>query len=132
MGVVMLVLAKEFVETNLCCQLAERFALYYLAARVGQETFALAGEVVIDYLAYHSVQNGIPKELQPFVVKRRPALGVSKHGPVHQCLLIETYLVRIEAQHITKGAIKLLFFTERQLYRVYQVNGRHSLILRIS
>lgn len=123
---------KQFVQAYLYGELAERFALDNLAAGVRQKTFTLAGEMMENYLANHSAQHRIAQELQPLVVEGSSALGVSRHRLMHQRLLIKANLARIETQHITKGAIKLLFLTERQLYRVYQINGRHSLILRIS
>ena len=130
--VIAFVFLKEFVQTYLCSELSKRLTLHDFAAGVCQETFTLAGKVMINNLANDSIQYSIAQEFQPFVVDGDSALGVGRHGLMHQCLLIEANLVRIESQHITKGAIKLLFLTERQLYRVYQINGRHSLILRIS
>ena len=129
---IMFVATNELVETYLRCQSSERFALHDLASGIGEEAFSLAGKVVIDYLAYNGIEDGIAQELQPFVVEQGTALGVCVHRLVHQGFLIEAYLVRIEAQHIMKSAIKLLVLTERKPYRVYQVYGRHGLILRIS
>lgn len=130
--VVVSVALKQFVQTYLLSKLAERFALDNFAAGVRQKTFTLAREMMESYLADHSTQHSIAQELQPLVVDGSSALGVCGHRLVHQCLLIKANLARIESQHITKGAIKLLFLAERQPYRVYQINGRHNLILRIS
>ena len=129
---VVFVATNQFVETNLCRQSSERLALNDFAACVCQEAFSLAREVMIDNLAYNSIQHGIAKELETLVVDRCAAFFVGEHRLVHQRFLIEAYLVRIEAQHITKGATKLLVLAERKPYRVYQVSGRHSLTLRTS
>ena len=132
MRVVAFAAPKQFVQTYLYSKLAKRFALHDLAAGVRQKPFTLVGEMVEDYLANHSTQHSIAQKLQSLVVDGGSALGVCEHRLVHQRLLIKANLARIESQHITKGAIKLLFLAERQPYRVYQIIGRHSLILRIS
>ena len=129
---VLFVATNQLVETNLCRQSSQRLALNDFAACVCQEAFSLAREVMIDNLAYDSIQHSISEELQAFIVDWRAALGMSCHRLVHQGFLIEAYLVRIEAQHIMKSAIKLLVLAERKPYRVYQVSGRHSLTLRTS
>ena len=126
---VVLVSADELVETYLRRQSSERFPLHNLASRIRQETFAFAREVMIDDFAYNRTQNCITKELEAFVVQAVSVFALSEHRLVHQGFLIEAYLVRIEAQHITKSAIKLLVLAEREPYRVYQIIGRHNLIL---
>ena len=88
--------------------------------------------MVKDYLAYDCTQHGITQKLQSLVIDRCPAFCMCKHRFVHQRFLIESNVMRIEPQHITKSATKRLFFAKRKLYRVYQVDGRHSLTLRIS
>ena len=103
----------EFVEPYLHGQPAQRLALHDFAARVGQESFALAGEVMVDYLAHDGVEHGIAQKFQTFVVDGRSALAVRQHRLVHQGFLVQADVVRIEAQHITKGAIKLLLLAER-------------------
>ena len=87
-----------------------------------------------DDFAHDSTEHRIAEELQTLIVDRRTALGMSSHRLVHQGFLIEAYLVRIEAQHVMKSAIKLLVLAEREPYRVYQIGGRHNptLILRTS
>lgn len=76
---VVFVTPDELVEAYLYCQLAERFSLDNLATSVRQEAFALAREMMEDYFTHNSVQDGIAKELQTFIVERRSALGMGKH-----------------------------------------------------
>lgn len=118
---IVFVAADELVETNLRCKFAECLPLDYLASGICQEAFSLAGEVMIDYLAYDSSQNGIAEKLQSLVVETVSFFAMGEHRLVHQCFLIEADVMRIEAQHIMKSAIKFLILTERQPYRVYQV-----------
>ena len=68
----------------------------------------------------------------PLVGQAVPFFVLGEHRLVHQRFLIDADVARIEAQHFMKNAIKLLILAERQPYRVYQVYGRHGLILRIS
>ena len=118
---IVLVATDEFIKAYLYRQLSQRCSLHDLASCVREETFALAGKMVEDNLADDSTKHGIAKELQSFIIDRRAALGVGCHRFVHQRLLIEAYLARIEAQHNVKSAIKLLVLAEREPYRVYQV-----------
>lgn len=109
---VVLVSANELVETYLCRQSSERFPLHNLASSIRQEAFSFAREVMIDYLAHDSIEDGITKELKPFVIQAIPVFALSEHRLVHQSFLIEAYLVRIEAQHITKSATKFPVLAE--------------------
>lgn len=109
---VVFVLADKLVESYLRCQPSERLSLHNLASCIGEEAFSLLWKVVEDYLAYNCIQNSIAKELEPLVVERRTTLGMSEHRLVHQGFLIEAYLVRIEAQHITKSATKFPILAE--------------------
>lgn len=109
---VVFVLADKLVEAYLRCQPSERLSLHNLASCIGEEAFSLLWKVVEDYLTYNCIQNSITKELEPLVVERRATLGMSEHRLVHQGFLIEAYLVRIEAQHITKSATKFPILAE--------------------
>lgn len=110
---VVFVLTDKLVESYLRCQPSERFSLHNLASGIGEEAFSLFREMVEDYLAYNRVEHGIAKELEPLVVERRATLGLSEHRLVHQGFLIEAYLMRVEAQHITKSATKFPILAER-------------------
>ena len=112
MRLVVFVLADKLVESYFRCQPSERLSLHNLASCIGEEAFSLLWKVVEDYLAYNCIQNSITKELEPLVVERRATLGMSEHRLVHQGFLIEAYLVRIEAQHITKSATKFPILAE--------------------
>lgn len=109
---VVFVLTDKLVESYLRCQPSERFTLHDLASCIGEEAFSLLWKVVEDYLTYNGIEHSVAKELEPLVVERRATLGVSKHRLMHQGFLIEAYLVRVEAQHITKSATKFPILAE--------------------
>ena len=80
---VMFVAADKLIETYLNRQSAERLPLHNLASGVGEEAFALAGEMMVNCFANDSVEYRIAKELKPLVVERRAALGLCMHRLVH-------------------------------------------------
>lgn len=112
MSLVVFVLADKLVESYLRCEPSERLSLHNLASCIGEEAFSLLWKVVEDYLTYNGIEHSITKKLEPLVVEGRAALGMSKHRLMHQGFLIEAYLVRIEAQHITKSATKFPILAE--------------------
>ena len=112
MRLVVFVLADKLVESYLRCEPSERLSLHNLASCIGEEAFSFLWKVVEDYLTYNGIEHSIAKELEPLVVERRATLGMSEHRLVHQGFLIEAYLVRIEAQHITKSATKFPILAE--------------------
>ena len=90
----------ELVDAHLLCQTVECFALHEFGACVGEETLALAREVAVDDIAHGSVENGIAKKFESFVVHRF-ALGVAlEHALVHERQLVEADVVRVESDDL--------------------------------
>ena len=109
---IVLVSADELVETYLRRQSSERFPLHNLASSIRQEAFSFAREMMENYLAHDCIEDCVAKKLEPLVIEGVSFFVMSEHRLVHQGLLIEAYLVRIEAQHITKSATKFPVLAE--------------------
>ena len=49
-------------------------------------------------IAYNSVEHGIAQELQPLVIQRAPFLVALSDALVHQCLLVQLDITRVETK----------------------------------
>lgn len=113
-----IVVLDKFIQTNVLCHFAQRFALNHFAACCRQETFLLIREVAIENVAHHSFQHGIAQIFQAFVVYVLSFFSLVSQRLMHHRLAIDADVVGVEAQDSKKRAIKLLVLAEKQPYRV--------------
>ena len=63
-----LVAEDKFGESNGICQTSETLSLHYAAAHTGEETFRLALKLIVEDVTHDSIEDGIAKEFEAFVV----------------------------------------------------------------
>ena len=123
---------NEAADAHILGQLVECVALHQLGAGVGEEAFALAGEVPVDNIAHGCVEHGVAQELQTLVVDGLSFLVAVHHALVHQGHLVIADVVGIEADDVAQRRIKLLILAEREPYSVYDVGNRSYFIQHTS
>ena len=111
----------EFGQTNLFGHLIQGLARNNLGTGIGQETFTLPIELLIDNITYHRTQYGITQELQALVVEQPSIIQLYRGGLMEQRLFIITDIVRIEPQHPIKTKIRLPVLSEKKSYLVYKI-----------
>ena len=111
----------QFVQSDVYGQLVQCFALYDFGAGIGQETFAFPFEMTVDDVAYDGVEDGVAEKFQPFVVQGTAFFGTQGGGFVQQCLLVNLYVARVEAQYLIKTKIRLPVFVKQEPYLVYLI-----------
>ena len=74
----------EAVDAQLFGQFVQGLTLYQFAAGAGEESLTLAFKMSVYDISHHRIQDGIAKELKPFVVQRFAFFRPLGHTLVHE------------------------------------------------
>ena len=107
-------------------QLAQGVAADKLGTGVGEETFALAFEMVVHDVPHDGIEQGIAEELQPLIVQRLALFVALRDAFVHQRQLIVPDVAGIEPHDAVKRRKKLLLLAERELDAVDDFTKPHT------
>ena len=118
-------------ETDQPCLLGnavEAAALHYLAAHGGEEALFLAGELVVEDVAHHGLDDGIAQVFEPLIVFLLLARTVVVERAVHQGLAVDGYVARIEPKDTAELAAELLVVAEKVMYVVGYAGDIHGCV----
>ena len=113
----------EAVDAEVFGQTSERLAAHDFGARVGEKSFALVGEVVIDNVAHHRFEHSVAEVFEAFVVEGFVArlLGFVFERLVCKRYAIKLNVVGIKPHDVVEGRAKLFVFAEKEFGTVKKV-----------